>query len=270
MENKTQSTGYTGKIKTGSQRAKKKFDTPKTIVTITEYAEKKPRKSKNPTRSNLSHTRWNDENLSQLWSETNNPSSFHQHQSEIPKWIKESSKEKPVRKSSQKEESQVVESKLQWRKVSKKSQRSFSKNKEREYLSSKPWFEKDTEIARGPFSNTFEKKSYNELGAKQSSWNTKSKKPGTGFEKSKTGYKGVETPWNKSTAPKKSTRTWDDDSKKSTKNYDEKQKKSFPKSSFEKKTEKPTLNKPTYTAPKRTWEKETDSRDKKKIKDPTK
>lgn len=246
MESKIISTGYTGKIKTGSQKPKKKFDTPKPKVSNLETLEKKPRKRKDDIKQPKTFEKWNKEN-------------FLKEPPKDTMWIH--SIEQDISKKKEQ---------LSWRKVTKKSQRSFSKNKEREYLSSKPRFDKDTEVGRGPFSNTFEKKSYIESNEKWSSWDPKSKKPGTGFEKSKTGYKGVWAPWDRSAEPKKSTRTWDDDSKKSTKTYDEKPKKSFPKPSFEKKIEKSIPTKSVYIAPKPTWEKETDTRDKKKIKDPTK
>ncbi len=242
METKIISTEYTGKIKTGSPKPKKKYDTPKPKISTPESMEKKPRKRKDDIKQPKTFEKWNKETF------TKDPIWAHQREQNI----------------SEKKEQ------LSWRKVTKKSQRSFSKNKEREYLSSKPRFEKDTEVGRGSFSNTFEKKTYGEPNEKWSGWNPKSKKPDTGFEKSKTGYKGVWALWDRSAEPKKSTRTWDDDSKKSRKTYDEKSKKSFPKPSFEKKIEKSIPTKSVYIAPKPTWEKETDTRDKKKIKDPTK
>ena len=54
MDNKTLSTRYTGKIKTGSQRTKKEYDIPTPKLPVSVDVEKKPRKSKNPTQSNLS------------------------------------------------------------------------------------------------------------------------------------------------------------------------------------------------------------------------
>ncbi len=271
MDNKTLSTRYTGKIKTGSQRTKKEYDIPNPKLPVSVDVEKKPRKSKNPTQSNLSLHRWNDEHLSKWWSEKDIPLSISQNQAEIPNWIKESSKKKPVSKSNPREESKAGESKLQWRKVSKKSQRSFSKNKERVYLLSKQESEKNLESPRGPFSKTFDKKSYTESSEQWSSWDTKPRKQSTGFEKSKTGYKGIWNPWNNSWIPKKSTRNWDDDSKHISNSPKEKLEKSYPEGKNAQNQSKKETNKKTkYITPKPSWEKEIDSRDNKKIKDPTK
>ena len=134
METKIISTEYTGKIKTGSPKPKKKYDTPKPKVSTPESMEKKPRKRKDDTKPSKTFEKWNKETF------TKDPIWAHQREQNI----------------SEKKEQ------LSWRKVTKKSQRSFSKNKEREYLSSKPRFEKDTEVGRGSFSNTFEKKTYGE------------------------------------------------------------------------------------------------------------
>ena len=88
----------------------------------------------------------------------------------IPKWIQESSEKKPLRK-------EWEESKLQWRKVTKKSQRSFSKNKERAYLE---WKNPTNSLKKYP----------------------KTEKAPTGFSKAKNG-------WDKEKLVKPITRTWD-------------------------------------------------------------
>ncbi len=184
----------------------------------------------------------------------------------IPAWVREPSEKKPKR-------AEWSESKLQWRKETKKSQRSFSKNKERDYTSTKPRNESAPSDARGGFRNTFDKAATYEWEARRSSWDPTSKKPGTGFEKSKTGYKGVGTDWNKSVAPRVATRTWDDVGDKRASTPDA-PKRGHTKSESTKttpvKVAKEEYKKPKYIAPKPTWEKESEIIDKKKLVDPTK
>ncbi len=184
----------------------------------------------------------------------------------IPAWVRESSEKKPKR-------AEWAESKLQWRKETKKSQRSFSKNKERDYSATKPRDESAPSDARGGFRNTFDKAATYEWESRKSSWDPKSKKPGTGFEKSKTGYKWVGSAWDKSTTPRVSTRTWDDVGDKRAKAADT-PKRAYSKSESTKtiptKIAKEEYKKPKYIAPKPTWEKETEIIDKKKLIDPTK
>ena len=206
----------------------------------------------------------------------------------IPAWVRESSEKKPKR-------AEWAESKLQWRKETKKSQRSFSKNKEREYSETKPKRESAPSDERWGFRNTFDKAATYEWEGRRSSWDPTSKKPGTGFEKSKTGYKGVGSAWDKSTAPRVSTRTWDDVGDKPARSADTPKRvpRNPPIWGFEFTTsrwrviakqgqggviskdapsqELKTKNyKTPYIAPKPTWEKETEIIDKKKLVDPTK
>lgn len=181
----------------------------------------------------------------------------------IPTWIKESSEKKASRK-------EWEESKLQWRKETKKSQRSFSKNKERDYTASKSKYDTTDEKSRKPFWNAFEKKTQRDPSRmteteRKSSWDKNSVKPGTGFEKSKTGYKGVGSAWDKSTTPIKTTRKWDMPNE-----IGKKETKQFPKPNFEKGKAKTEDKKTKYTPPKPTWEKESEVIDKKKLIDPTK
>lgn len=247
------SAGYTGKIKTGSPKPKKKFDTPKPKIATLESEVKKPRKRKDTV--------------------TSDKKARASTQDEVPTWIQESSKEKPSQKSEIATSIRKWESKLQWRKETKKSQRSFSKNKERDYVASKPRYETDDTVSRKPFGNTFEKKQPTEGNERKSSWDKNSVKPGTGFKKSKTGYKWIESTWNKSDTPRVSTRTWDDE-RKNSKPEKKEERKSFPKPSFEKETpkskEKKEYKKERYIAPKPTWEKEIKKEEKRNIKDPTK
>ena len=78
-------------------------------------------------------------------------------------------------------------------------------------------------------------------------------------------------PWNNSWIPKKSTRNWDDDSKHISNSPKEKLEKSYPEGKNAQNQSKKETNKKTkYITPKPSWEKEIDSRDNKKIKDPTK
>lgn len=191
----------------------------------------------------------------------------------IPAWVKESSEQKPTRKPRDADDGERWESKLQWRKETKKSQRSFSKNKERDYTTTKPRDESVPSDARGGFRNTFDKTATYEWETRKSSWDPQSKKPGTGFEKSKTGYKWVGSAWDKSAAPRVPTRTWDDVGDKPTK-YVDTPKRAYTKSESMKNTPakivKDEYKKPKYIAPKPTWEKETEIIDKKKLIDPTK
>lgn len=268
--------GYIGKAKTGTKKTKTKSPKVKATKVITNTEEKKSRKplDRMPQKE---HT-----NNKKQWNDT------------IPTWVRESSEKKPARK-------EWEESKLQWRKVTKKSERSFSKNKERDYNGSKPRYEADDTISRKPFGNTFDKKQSTEGTERKSSWDKNSVKPGTGFEKSKTGYKWVGSTWDKSTAPRVVTRKWDTDaekiektknertvwwykwknpswerdanSKTLTRDFDTKNAKTFPKPSYEKNTapaQKSLDKKPKYTPPKPTWEKEREMIDKKKLIDPTK
>jgi beta-glucanase (GH16 family) len=182
----------------------------------------------------------------------------------IPTWVRESSEKKPKR-------AEWSESKLQWRKETKKSQRSFSKNKERDYTKLKS--ESVPSDARGGFRNTFDKAATYEGETRRSSWDPKSKKPGTGFEKSKTGYKWVGSAWDKSTAPRVSTRTWDDIGDKPARSTDTPKRaytKWTPEKNAPSKVAKEEYKKPKYIAPKPTWEKEMEVIDKKKLVDPTK
>ena len=263
MEAKKSVLAYSGKMKTGSTKSKLKAPKPKAEkvkkpVTTTE--DKKPRKSKDrmdrvvsarePAQDFAKPKNWNDA---------------------IPAWVRESSEKKPKR-------AEWAESKLQWRKETKKSQRSFSKNKERDYSETKPKRESAPSDARGGFHNTFDKAATYEWETRKSSWDPKSKKPGTGFEKSKTGYKGVGSAWDKSTTPRVATRTWDDVGDKPAKSPDT-PKRAYTKSASAKsetakttptKVAKEEYKKPKYIAPKPTWEKETEVIDKKKLVDPTK
>lgn len=176
----------------------------------------------------------------------------------IPTWVRESSEKKGAQNES-------GESKLQWRKETKKSQRSWSKNKERDYLSRKSESETIDSKARGAFRNTFDKSASYQSKENTSSWDKKSVKPGTGFSKSKTGYKWVGSPWEKSTAPRISTRKWDDSHELSPE-----RKPTIVSKNGEKKPEKSEYKKPKYIAPKPTWEKDIEKVDKKKLIDPTK
>ncbi len=229
------------KIKTGSKNSK--IGTPK----VEKIAKPMPEKQEKAPR------------VPKIWNDT------------IPAWVRESSEKKPKR-------AEWAESKLQWRKETKKSQRSFSKNKERDYTSTKPRDESAPSDARGGFRNTFDKAATYEWEPRKSSWDPTSKKPGTGFEKSKTGYKWVWSAWDKSTAPRVATRTWDDVGDKSVRAADA-PKRVYAKSVSAKsgttkttpvKVAKEEYKKPKYIAPKPTWEKETEIIDKKKLVDPTK
>lgn len=271
--------GYIGKAKTGTKKTKTKSPKIKPTKVIANTEEKKSRKpldrmDRVPQKDHI--------NEQKQWDNT------------IPTWVRESSEKKPNRK-------EGTESKLQWRKETKKSQRSFSKNKERDYAASKPRYETDDTISRKPFGNTFEKKQPIEGTERKSSWDKNSVKPGTGFEKSKTGYKWVGSAWDKSTVPRVITRKWDTDAEKiaktksewkawgytwknpswekdanpktPTRDFDTKNAKTFPKPSYEKNTaptQKSLDKKPKYTPPKPTWEKEYEVIDKKKLIDPTK
>lgn len=241
--------GYGWKTKTGTKKTKlksPKIKTPKPALII---AEAKPRKSKERMDRVPSSSR---ESTQELIKSKNDA---------IPVWVRESSEKKPARW-------EWEESKLQWRKETKKSQRSFSKNKERDYIASKPKYEITDEKSRKPFWNTFEKKQPSEWNERKSSWDKNSVKPGTGFEKSKTGYKWVGSAWDKSIAPIKTTRKWDMPNENRDKESIERKK--FSKPSFEKNITKTEIKKPKYTPPKPTWEKENTKIDKKKLIDPTK
>ncbi len=174
----------------------------------------------------------------------------------IPAWVRESNEKKPKR-------AEWSESKLQWRKVTKKSERSFSKNKAQDYRVTKPTKDIAPSDARGSFRNTFDKTATYEWETRRSSWDPTSKKPGIGFEKSKTGYKWVGSAWDKSSAPRVSTRTWDDVGDKPARAPDIKSK-SSKKSVSEKDNHTP------YVPPVVTWKKETEVINKKELVDPTK
>lgn len=272
--------GYIGKAKTGTKKTKTKSPKVKAIKPTVVTTEKKTRK---PTERMDRVPSVHGSNTAKNWNES------------IPTWVRESSEKKPNRK-------EWEESKLQWRKETKKSQRSFSKNKERDYVASKPRYEVTDETTRKPFWNTFEKKQASESTERKSSWDKNSVKPGTGFEKSKTGYKWIGSAWDKSTAPRVTTRKWDTDAEKiektknegkiggykwknpswdkeknaiaPTRDFDKQNTRAFPKPSFEKKSTpstRETLDKKIkYVAPKPTWEKETEVIDKKTLIDPTK
>lgn len=166
----------------------------------------------------------------------------------IPTWIKNEAKPKRAEWS---------ESKLQWRKETKKSQRSFSKNKEREYMQSKS--EVAPSDARGGFHNTFDKAAI--YGGSRGDTHTKEGKKG--FEKSKTGYKWVGSTWDKSSVPRVSTRTWDDRDARKIGSTDTTE-------SINPKKLKTKNSTPYAPLPKPSWEKETEIVDKKKLIDPTK
>ena len=174
----------------------------------------------------------------------------------IPVWVRESSEKKPKR-------AEWSESKLQWRKETKKSERSFSKNKARDYTTTKPKKDIAPSDARGEFRNTFDKSAIYEWESCKSSWDPQSKKPSTWFEKSKTGYKWVGSAWDKSTAPRVSTRTWDDVRDKPMRTPDIKSKSS-------KKSIPEKDNYTPYVPPVATWEKEMKVISKKELIDPTK
>ena len=240
-------TWYGWKAKTGTPKTKLKSPKAKAIKPVIISEDKKARKSKERMDRIPSHS-----------TESNQTKD-----GAIPDWVRESSEKKPTRK-------EWEESKLQWRKETKKSQRSFSKNKERDYVASKPKYEMSDEKSRKPFWNTFEKKPASEDGERKSSWDKNSLKPGTGFEKSKTGYKWVGSAWNKSTTPHKPTRTWDTDTEKLSQ-----EKKNTPRGSIAKINSKKSIiqessdKKTKYIAPKPTWEKNTEKIDKKTLKAPT-
>lgn len=239
--------GYGWKAKTGTPKTKLKSPKVKIAKPVIAIEDKKPRKSKERMDRVPSNSTESTRDITKNKDVT------------IPTWIKESSEKKPARK-------EWEESKLQWRKETKKSQRSFSKNKERDYVASKPKYEVSDEKSRKPFWNTFEKKQSVEPSERKSSWDKNSIKPGTGFEKSKTGYKWVGSAWDKSAAPIKTTRKWDMPNE-----IGKKETKQFPKPSFKKDKAQELLDKkPKYTPPKPTWEKEKEIIDKKKLIDPTK
>ena len=259
MEAKKSAISYGGKMKTGSAKSKLKAPKPKAEKvkkTIAATEDKKPRKSK--------------DRMDRVVSAREPAQDFAKPKSRndtIPAWVRESSEKKPTR-------AEWSESKLQWRKETKKSQRSFSKNKERDYTSTKPRDESAPSDARGGFRNTFDKAATYEGEGRRSSWDPTSKKPGTGFEKSKTGYKGVGSAWDKSTTPRVATRTWDDVGDKPARSPDA-PKRAYTKSATTTKDTpiklaKEEYKKPKYIAPKPTWEKETEVIDKKKLVDPTK
>jgi len=125
---------YGWKIKTGSKKTKLKSPKIKTLNPVSITTEAKPRKSKEKMEripsNNGEHNR--------------NTSSPKNQDESIPTWVRESSEKKPTRK-------EWEESKLQWRKINKKSQRSFSKNKERDYIAGKSKYEINNETSRKRF-----------------------------------------------------------------------------------------------------------------------
>jgi len=81
MNTQKLSAGYTGKIKTGSPKPKKKFDTPKPKMATPGSEIKKPRKRKDSTTPDKkSHT------------------PIQNNTDEVPTWVRESSEKKPERK----------------------------------------------------------------------------------------------------------------------------------------------------------------------------
>jgi hypothetical protein len=270
---------YGWKSKTGTKKTKTKSPKIKAIKPMTVTGERKARK---PTvRMDRVPSSKNTE-IQRHWDES------------IPTWVRESSEKKLNRK-------EWEESKLQWRKETKKSQRSFSKNKEREYTQNKSKTETYTEDSRKPFWNSFQKNEWETSLERKSSWDKNSVKPGTGFKKSKTGYKWVGSVWDKSAIPHVTTRKWDTDTEKMEKSKNdwkigaykwknllwEKSKNSdiaprtisrenkndFSKPSFKKDTPatpKSLDKKQKYTIPKPTWESESKIIDKKTLIDPTK
>ncbi len=238
--------GYGWKTKTGTPKTKLKSPKPKVTKPVIVSEDKKPRKSKERMDRVPSDSR---ESTADVVKSKNDA---------IPVWVRESSEKKPIRK-------EWGESKLQWRKETKKSQRSFSKNKERDYIASKSKYDTTDAKSRKPFWNTFEKKPSSEPIERKSSWEKNSVKPGTWFEKSKTGYKWVGSTWDKSSAPIKTTRKWDMPNE-----VEKKETKQYPKPNSEKGKIKTEVKKAKYTSPKPTWEKESEVIDKKKLKDPTK
>jgi len=235
METNQEFKGYRGKTKTGSKKVKSKFDTPKpkTITPISGDTKIKIRKEDKKIRLE----------------------SFWKKEQEIIPTLGEKKEQ------------------LSWRKTTKRAQRSFSKNKEKEYQRSKTEFSKDPNSSRKPFSNTFDKNPYTEQSEQKSSWNKNPVKPSTGFKKSKTGYQWERDAWDKSDAPRKYTRTWDD-TRNTSPDTKKESNKSFPKPSFEKSvpkiTEKKEIKREKYIAPVPSWEKEIKKEKKGNIKDPTK
>ena len=134
----------------------------------------------------------------------------------------------------------VWESKLQWRQETKKSQRSFSKNKERARLEGKS------------FNETSKKWTYSPT----LSW----VKTNTGFPKTKGG-------WNKEKPLKKITRTWEIPGE-ITVNFQESESKKMDNKKNPKETSLEfKKNKPAFKIP--TWEKEFKKVNKKDLVDPT-
>lgn len=132
------------------------------------------------------------------------------------------------------------ESKLQWRKETKKSQRSFSKNKERSKLETRSSDEKGTKSAYSP------KSPYS--------------KPSTGFAKAK-GW------WDKEKPLKKITRTWEIPGEVIAPSYKWDSQKITPKKSPKIASSDSKKTKPQFPTP--TWEKELKKVDKKELIDPT-
>lgn len=187
--------GYTGKIKTGSKKSQ-------------------PKPYKNPL---------DKKSIEKVWVKNN-----------------EKIEIKDIKKDIKSTTPRTGESKLQWRKETKKSQRSFSKNKERLRL---------------------EKKSFDEQESRSSnSVKNPYSKPSTGFAKAK-GW------WNKENPLKKITRTWEIPGEDQISSYT----KTSPKFSQSKSNkidpQESKKMKPQFPTP--TWEKELKKVDKKGLKDPT-
>jgi hypothetical protein len=161
------------------------------------------------------------------------------------KWIKNSKKienketEKDI-KTIKSIKPRIWESKLQWRQETKKSQRSFSKNKERAKLEMRSTDEKPTKSSYSP------KSPYS--------------KPSTGFVKAK-GW------WNKEKPIKKITRTWEIPGETISPSYKEDSQKILNKKSP--KTAPSASKKAKAQFPTPTWEKELKKVDKKELIDPT-